>query len=144
MVCLINRFRSRGGLPPLREQGQLDGAAQSHTDQMVSEDYFGHSGAGGSSPALRISASGFSWGAYGEAVSTGFGTPRSAVSGWLRSVEHCQILLSPQYRYIGVGVNARAVAGFASSPGTWTADIALPLGWAAPSRRWGLADHCPY
>src|SRR5579864_1124043 len=48
VVCLINRFRSRGGLPPLQEQSQLDGAAQGHTDQMVAGDFFGHGGAGGS------------------------------------------------------------------------------------------------
>lgn len=143
-VCLINRFRSRGGLPWLREQRQLTAAAQRHTDQMVADHYFGHGGTGGSNPALRISAAGFDWGAYGEAISTGFQTPRRTVSAWLGSVVHCQILLSPEYRYIGVGVNRYPVAGWAKASGTWTADLALPLGWAAPSRRWGLADRCPY
>lgn len=143
-VCLINRFRSRSGLPALVEQGELDSAAQSHTDQMVADRFFGHAGPTGSGPALRISASGFSWGAYGEAISTGFRTPRRAVAAWLRSLEHCQILLSPEYHYIGVGVNPEPVRGFANVPGTWTADLALPLGWAAPSRRWGPADRCPY
>jgi len=93
---------------------------------------------------VRITASGFSWGAYGETLSTGFRTPRRAVTSWLRSNEHCRILLSPQYRDIGVGVNPRPVAGWATGAGTWTADLALPLGSAAPSRRWGLAAGCPY
>jgi uncharacterized protein YkwD len=144
VICLINQFRSRGGLPSLAPRGQLDAAAQRHDDQMVAEDYFGHGGPTGSSPGLRISASGFSWGAYGEAISTGFRTPRRAVAAWLRSVEHCQILLSPEYRYIGIGVNPRHVRRFANVPGTWTADLALGLGRAAPSRRWALADRCPY
>jgi uncharacterized protein YkwD len=144
VVCLINRFRNRSGLPALREQGRLDAVAQAHTDQMVADRFFGHGGPGGSGPGLRISASGFSWGAYGETISTGFRTPRRAVSSWLRSLDHCQILLSPQYRYIGVGVNPRPVRGFANVAGTWTADFALPRGWAAPSRRWGPADGCPY
>jgi uncharacterized protein YkwD len=111
---------------------------------MVAAHYFGHTGIGGSSPALRISSAGFRWGAYGEAISTGFTTPGRAVASWLRSLVHCQILLSPEYRYIGVGVNRRHVAGWSSAGGTWTADLALPLGWASPSRNWGLADHCPY
>lgn len=144
MVCLINRFRSRGGLPRLAEQGQLDAAAQNHDDQMVADRFFGHDGPGASTPGLRIAAAGFQWGAYGETISTGFRTPRQAVAVWLRSVVHCQILSSPQYRYIGVGVNPRPVAGWATFPGTWTADLGLPLGWAAPSRSWGLANHCPY
>lgn len=144
VICLINRFRSRGGLPALHEQGQLDAAAQSHDDQMVADRYFGHHGVSGSSPALRISGTGFSWGAYGEAISTGFRTPGQAVAAWLRSAAHCQILLSPQYRYIGLGVNPHPVAGWTRRPGTWTADLALPLGAASPSRNWGLADRCPY
>jgi uncharacterized protein YkwD len=141
---LINRLRSRGGLPPLREQSQLDGAAQRHTDQMVAERYFDHASPGGTGPGLRITAAGFHWGAYGEAISTGFRSPRRVVAGWLHSLEHCQILLSPLYRYIGVGVNPQPVAGYANVPGTWTADLGLPYGSAAPSRRWGLADGCPY
>jgi uncharacterized protein YkwD len=144
VICLIDRFRSLGGLPGLREQGQLDAAAQGHDNQMVAKRFFGHGGIPGSSPALRISAAGFRWGAYGEAISTGFTTPRQAVIAWLRSVTHCEILLSPQYRYIGIGVNRHPVSGWSRSPGTWTADLALPLGSAAPSRRWALAAHCPY
>jgi uncharacterized protein YkwD len=144
VVCLINRFRSRGGLPWLHQQNQLDSAAQGHDNQMVADRYFGHGGIGGSSPASRISAAGFRWGAYGEAISTGFKTPHQAVSAWLRSVVHCRILLSPLYRYIGIGVSSRSVAGWTRRPGTWTADLALPIGWASPSRSWTLADGCPY
>jgi uncharacterized protein YkwD len=144
VICLIDRFRRRGGLPQLREQGQLDAAAQNHDNEMVAKRFFGHGGIPASSPALRISAAGFRWGAYGEAISTGFRTPRRAVAAWLGSAPHCEILLSPEYRYIGIGVDSQPVAGWASSPGTWTADLALPLGWASPSRNWGLASHCPY
>jgi uncharacterized protein YkwD len=144
VICLINRFRSRGGLPRLYQQGQLDSAAQNHDNQMVVDRYFAHTGIGGSSPASRISDAGFRWGAYGEAISTGFTTPGRAVAAWLGSLAHCQILLSPAYRYIGVGVNHSPIRGWARSAGTWTADLALPIGWASPSRNWGLADHCPY
>jgi uncharacterized protein YkwD len=144
VVCLVNRFRHRAGLPRLRQQGQLDAAAQSHDDQMVARRFFGHGGIPASSPASRISATGFSWGAYGEAISTGYRTPWGAVRAWLRSTEHCQILLSPAYRFVGIGVNPYPVAGWAETPGTWTADLALPLGWRAPSGNWGPASGCPY
>jgi uncharacterized protein YkwD len=144
VICLINDFRARGGLPRLEQEGRLDAAAQNHDNQMVEKRFFGHGGIPASSPALRITAAGFRWGAYGEAISTGFRTAAQAVWAWLRSTEHCQILLSPEYRYIGIGVDSQPVAGWARSPGTWTADLALPLGWASPSRNWGLAAHCPY
>lgn len=139
VICLINHTRARRGLPRLYEQGQLDAAAQGHSDSMVGQDFFGHG-----DPASRISAAGFDWGTYGEAISTGYGTPWEAVWGWLASTEHCQILLSPSYRFIGIGVNPRGVAGWAGSPGTWTADLALPLGSSAPSGNWGPANGCPY
>jgi hypothetical protein len=111
---------------------------------MVYERFFGHGGIPASSPPRRISAAGFRWRAYGEAISTGYGTPRSAVLAWLRSTDHCQIFLAPDYRYIGIGVNPRPVAGFTRAPGTWTADLALPLRSRPPSRNWGAANGCPY
>jgi uncharacterized protein YkwD len=139
VVCLINHVRARRGLPGVIEQGQLDAAAQGHSNAMVAEDFFGHG-----DPASRISAAGFTWGAYGEAISTGYGTPWGVVEGWLSSAYHCQILLSPTYRFVGVGVDQRGVAGWTGLSGTWTADFALPLGWNPPSGDWGPASGCPY
>lgn len=139
VVCLINRFRGERGLPQLRERGRLDAAAQGHSNQMVTGDFFAHG-----NPGVRITAAGFHWEAYGEAISTGFRTPRTAVWGWLSSPPHCQILLSPTYEFIGVGVNPRPVAGETTIPGTWTTDLVLPLGWHPPSRNQGPANGCPY
>ena len=139
VVCLIDHARAHRGLPFVSQQGQLDAAAQGHSDAMVNQDFFGHG-----NPASRISAAGFRWGAYGEAISTGFRTPWSAVAGWLASTEHCRLLLSPAYRFVGVGVNARGVRGWTGNSGTWTVDLALPYGGGAPSGNWGPANGCPY
>ena len=111
---------------------------------MVDADFFGHAGRFGSSPGSRISAAGFDWGAYGETISTGYATPWTTVSAWMASPGHCQILLSPLYSFIGVGVEPRGVPGWTRRSGTWTADLALPLGWAAPSGDQGPANGCPY
>ena len=143
LVCLIDRARARRGLPALYEQRELDSAAQGHSDAMVIHDYFSHEGLRGSSPGARISAAGFDWGAYGEAISTGYRTAWQAIWGWLTSTPHCQILLSPMYRYIGIGIDPHGVPGMTSS-GTWTADLALPLDWPPPSGDWGPANGCPY
>lgn len=139
VACLINHVRAHRGLPSLSQQGQLDAAAQGHSNAMVVEDAFGHG-----DPASRISAAGFNWGAYGEAISTGYTTPWSVVAGWMASTYHCQILLSPTYRFLGIGVDPRGVPGWTGNSGTWTADLALPLGWGAPSGNWGPSNGCPY
>jgi uncharacterized protein YkwD len=143
VVCLINQERDRWQLPALRQQSQLDRAAQSHDDQMVAGGFFAHSGAG-SNPGSRLTQVGFPWSALGEAIATGFPTPRRAVRAWLASTEHCQIMLSPMYRVVGVGANPSPVRGFANRPGTWTADFALAVGSAPPSSNFGPANGCPY
>lgn len=144
IVCLINHARARRGLPALYQQRQLDAAAQGHSHAMVAHDFFSHEGIRGSNPGARISATGFDWGAYGETISTGYSSAWGAVRGWLASTEHCQILLSPLYRFVGIGIDPRGVAGLTGYSGTWTADLALPLGWPAPSGDWGPASGCPY
>jgi uncharacterized protein YkwD len=144
VVCLMNRARSRWTLPGLREQPRLNRAAQSHSDQMVADRFFGHASANGSDPGTRLDRAGFRWSALGENISTGYPTPRRAVAGWLASTGHCQILLSPRYRDIGIGVNRRPVRGYANVPGTWTADFALPARSSPPSGNSGPASRCPY
>lgn len=143
VVCLINHVRRQWHLPALRQQSQLDSAAQSYDDQMVAGGFFAHSG-DGSDPGSRLAQAGFQWSALGEAIATGFPTPRRAVHGWLASTDHCQILLSPDYRNIGVGVNPHPVRGFANVPGTWTADFATSTQLGPPSGNWGPARGCPY
>jgi uncharacterized protein YkwD len=144
VVCLINHVRGAWHLPPVRQSADLDRAAQSHDGQMVALRDFSHYGAGGSSPASRVSSTGYRWSAVGEALATGFSTPVRVVAAWLASPPHCQILLSPDYRAVGIGVVAPPVRGDASGPGTWTADFALARNRRPPSGNWGPADSCPH
>lgn len=146
VVCLIDGARRRWHLPPLRQSGRLDFAAQYHVLQMVSAADFSHdTGRGrGSTPALRLDEAGFDWSALGEAISTGYPTPRAAVNAWLASTEHCRILLSPLFDDVGIGVSRRHVRGYTSRPGTWTADLALGAWAHAPSGNWAPAGGCPY
>src|SRR5437763_9808338 len=53
VVCLIDRARARFGLDTLHPQGELDQAAQDHSDEMVAHDRFAHDGPGGSGPGSR-------------------------------------------------------------------------------------------
>jgi uncharacterized protein YkwD len=107
---------------------------------MVSARVFTH----GSNFARRITAAGYIWSAAGENIATGFPTPRAVLSGWMRSTGHCENILSPSFRDLGIGVVARPVRGYASGPATWTQDFGLPRGAHAPSHNLGPARGCPY
>jgi len=140
VVCLVNQARSAHRLPALRESSLLDRSAQGWTSSMIASDVFSH----GTNFASRITAAGYVWRAAGENIATGFSTPRSVVRAWMASTGHCQNILNPQYRNIGIGVSPRAVRGFASGGGTWTQDFALGMHSSPPSGNYGPMDGCPY
>ncbi|PSN19309.1 hypothetical protein C7271_07925, partial [filamentous cyanobacterium CCP5] len=48
VLDLTNAERARYGLPPLTLDSQLNQAAQSHSEDMALNDFFGHIGSNGS------------------------------------------------------------------------------------------------
>ncbi len=140
VVCLINQQRTERGLRGLRESAALDRSSQGWTNELVATQSFTH----GTAFWTRISAAGFSWSSVGENIATGFATPARVVGGWMHSTGHCQNILSPTYKYVGTGVNRRAIKRYGTGNGTWTQDFALPLAAQAPSTNFGPARGCPY
>lgn len=140
VLCLVNKERAAHGLPRLRQSAELTRSAQGWSDEMVASDVFSH----GSDFAARISVAGYDWRSAGENIATGLATPRAVVRAWMASAGHCQNILNPTYRNLGVGVNGRPVAGAASGPATWTQDFGLRMFQSPPSSNWGPADGCPY
>ena len=138
VVCLINEERSRHHLPRLRVSRDLNGAAQSWTNVMVSHHAFTH----GSDFAGRITASGFQWSTAGENIAAGYTTPAAVVSGWMASPGHCRNILTPDFAAVGTGMS-RGSPGMGMR-GAWTQDFALGMGQRAPSGNWGPANGCPY
>jgi uncharacterized protein YkwD len=127
VVCLINKKRARNHVKPVREDGLLDAAAQSHTDAMTSQDFFSHEGDG--NPASRAANAGYTAGAsawgIGEDLFWGAAkrsTPWATVEAWMHSPEHRSVMLSRQFRQVGVGVDPGSPAGADNAnTGTYTA-----------------------
>jgi uncharacterized protein YkwD len=140
VLCLINDARAAHKLPELRQSGPLDAAAQIWNRTMVSADIFAHS----TSLGQRVTNAGVVWRTLGENIATGFPTPRGVVRAWMASRDHCQNILDPTYRLLGIGLSVPAVRGYANRVGTWTTDFALPMGRTAPSHNWGPFKGCPY
>ena len=70
---------------------------------MAAWGYMNHTGRDGSSPAQRITRSGYHWREVGENLASGVMTADEVVAGWLGSPEHCANLMDPLYRQMGVG-----------------------------------------
>ena len=92
-----------GAAPPLSTSAQLSQAALSYARDMADWGYMSHTGRDGSSPAQRITRSGYRWSEVGENLASGVMTADEVVAGWLGSPEHCANLMDPLYRQMGVG-----------------------------------------
>ena len=69
---------------------------------MAAWGYMNHTGHDGSTPAARISRSGYRWSEVGENLASGIMKPEDVVAGWLKSPEHCANLMDPLFRQAGV------------------------------------------
>ena len=126
VLCLVNAERTRRGLPRLRENDRLENAADKHSRDMVSRNFFAHDTPAGSSPSDRIKSAGYLRGARGWSVGeniaygTGrFATPQSIVKSWMNSAGHKRNILHRGFSEIGVGV-ALGAPGEADRGATYT------------------------
>ncbi|HEV3182280.1 MAG TPA: CAP domain-containing protein [Steroidobacteraceae bacterium] len=87
---------------PLAANARLSQVALAYAHDMATWGYMDHTGHDGSSPAQRITRSGYRWSEVGENLASGVMTPEQVVAGWLGSPEHCANLMDPLYRQMGV------------------------------------------
>ena len=125
IACLINHLRERRSLHPVSGNLSLAIAAQQHSDDMNTGNFFSHDGDG--TLLSRVEAAGYQGRTVGETLAFGYGaagSPKSMVRAWMHSAEHRQILLMGRWRQIGVGVGFGSPVG-PDGPGeaTYTADF---------------------
>jgi uncharacterized protein YkwD len=89
----------------LRWSTTLSVTANRHSADMATRDYFSHYTPSGVSPFTRMRAAGYNYRAAGENIAAGrsLAMPRAVVQAWLRSPGHCQVIMNPKYRELGVG-----------------------------------------
>ncbi len=97
-----------GAASPLTWNAQLAGAALAHSQDMARNGYNEagpHAGSDGSSAQQRIERAGYTnWSTNGENVAAGYtvGGPNDVVEAWLASPGHCENIMNPQFREIGI------------------------------------------
>ncbi|MGA2320328.1 MAG: CAP domain-containing protein [Solirubrobacteraceae bacterium] len=112
VLCLINRERAEHAESPLKLSSKLEAAAEAHTDELVSADYFAHVSPTGETPVDRIRETGYipspeegyvigenlAWGTFD------LSTPQAIVNAWIASPGHLANILEGQYTETGIGI----------------------------------------
>lgn len=112
MLAAVNARRragatcgAQGSFPPAADltwNAALTQAAIGHSDDMVTHNFFSHTGSDGSTLGSRATAAGYIWSSLGENIAAGQGTVAAVVDGWMKSDGHCANLMNAAYRDIGV------------------------------------------
>lgn len=85
VLNLINTEREKNGLHPLLWDMQLYGAAQSHSEDMASENYFSHTSLNGKEYSDRIREAGYDGTIVSENIGAGQTTAQQVFDDWMIS-----------------------------------------------------------
>lgn len=112
VLLLVNQRRQQGAscggkafgpAAPLMHDGALQQAARAHSQDMAARNYFDHTTPEGRTVADRLRAAGFHGKGYGENIAAGEGTAAATVQQWMDSPGHCENIMDPGFRLLGVG-----------------------------------------
>ena len=107
VVELVNQERwsyNNLRLPPLKQVDTLHTAAETHSSNMTTRDFFMHCDPDtGSTPGTRAVAAGYGSSYVSENIAAGYSTPSAVVAGWMGSSGHRSNILSTTWRELGVG-----------------------------------------
>lgn len=123
MLELINEERTSIGLDPLKIKPALNETAEDHSQWMLDNDVFDHTGAGGSSSGDRIAASYYDLeGSWRTAENVGWQSERGAPGiaddvsniheSLMNSPNHRANILNPDLEDIGIGIETGDFNGF--------------------------------
>ncbi|MDB5169649.1 MAG: hypothetical protein JWN82_45 [Candidatus Saccharibacteria bacterium] len=121
----VDRQNSQRGTLSLNDQ--LQQAAQSKADDMVTQNYWSHSSPDGEKPWKFITAAGFQYQTAGENLAYGFDSASSVTNAWMHSDEHRANMLDTSFSEVGFGV---AQSANYLGHGTETVVVAM---YASPS-----------
>ena len=131
ILCLVNRERTKRGLPAVRRSAQLTQSALGFSEDMARRKFFAHVSPGGVNLRQRVAATGYLRNSHsryiGETIAWGsgeFATPVELVKSLMDSPGHRRILLDGRFRDIGIGLaTAPPVRGVGSDGATLTLDF---------------------
>jgi uncharacterized protein YkwD len=119
---LINDYRRQNGAGPLVAVQTAGAAADYHSTDMATDNYFSHNLNDGTSFTQNMINFGYtnSGGSVGENIAGGYATAPTVFAAWKASVGHNANMLSTYFKAIGIGraYNANSTWGW-----YWTTDF---------------------
>ncbi|MEP7297475.1 MAG: CAP domain-containing protein [Burkholderiales bacterium] len=97
--------RTAGKFAPaasLTWSAQLTQSSEAHTQDMVTHNFFSHTGSNGSTLSVRVDATGYQWNALGENIAAGQSGLDVVMTAWMGSDGHCANLMNPAFKDVGL------------------------------------------
>jgi uncharacterized protein YkwD len=132
VLTLVNQKRAAGAtcggvykppVPALSVDSRLRCAARKHSKDMALNNFFSHTGSNGSTPWQRITWAGYTYSYAGENIAAGYSTPSAVVTSWMNSSGHCNNIMSPNFKHLGVGYYYNSSSTYGHY---WTQDFGAP------------------
>lgn len=121
---LINAYRRKKGLRPLRLNARLTLAAKAHSRDLAKFDRISHYGSDGSNPWDRVKRAGYNAKLAAENVGTGQASIDEVFRGWQKSPGHDKNLLLADAEHMGIALVRKNKSEFKTF---WTLVIGAPL-----------------
>jgi uncharacterized protein YkwD len=103
-LLLLNRYRQKKGLKPLKMDKKLQRAAQWMSKDMAANNYLSHHDSKGRDPFKRLADFGYDYNTYkAENVAAGQQTAAEVLQSWQSSTTHNRNMLDPHFTVIGIG-----------------------------------------
>jgi uncharacterized protein YkwD len=118
---LTNIERAKHGLRPLIWHETLAAAARIHSEDMMRNNFLGHTGSDGSTVRQRIERAGVTnANSWSENCAAGQRSPEAVVQSWMNSPGHRANILSENSTHLGVGFVQRPEGSRANAATYWT------------------------
>jgi uncharacterized protein YkwD len=125
ILALTNAERKAAGCnQPLKLNTKLNKAAQAHSTDMATNNYFEHNSQDGRNPFDRIKAAGYSFSTAAENIAAGNTSAAKTMDQWMNSAGHKANILNCDFRDLGVGY---AKGTNATYSGYWTQNFGAQL-----------------
>ena len=103
----------------------LEIMASNHSEDMMINNFFSHTGSNGSTLAQRASAAGYAFSSLAENIAAGQSTVTDVINSWLSSGDHCRNIMASSMTELGAGMTR--TNGTAIYPTYWTMVTGAPL-----------------